>query len=244
MRRLRPWLATLVSAALAAVVPLQSSVPLEYEATLDDGWRWFSLPTNDAAGVAAGLVLQRGYSQNFPRIGFVAMASSSGVPPGSLSGASYNPTTYTQHDDPVGPRRAFFWDSPTDGVRSDADWKVLTIGIDTNRSVDDPQSVFVPLGTVLIGVRCNENLWSGTIPGCRYSLTATLLPFELQNGQVIRAPMARADTHVFRVTAGEYDTIQLTCAIAPAPPAAPPPPPPPPRPRPPHPAPFAASARA
>ena len=83
------------------------------------------------------------------------------------------------HDDPVGARRQFVWDSPTDGLRSDTDWKVLTLGIDSNRTDGEAEAVQVALGDVLIGVRCNELLWTGQIPGCRYSLTATLLPFDV-----------------------------------------------------------------
>ena len=86
------------------------------------------------------------------------MASSSGVPPGSLSAAEYDPQTYV-HDDPEGPRRKTHWDSPIDGDNPNRDWNVLTIGFDNdNRTADEASVVQVPLGEVLIGMRCNEDL--------------------------------------------------------------------------------------
>ena len=68
----------------------------------------------------------------------------------------------------------------------------------------------MPLGVVLIGIRCNELLWTGQIPGCRYSLTATLLPFVLAENTTISAPMGRGDTHVYRVTVGAYDSLNIS----------------------------------
>lgn len=198
--------------ALAATEPirLNESQPIEFQQAESEGWRWFALPTGGLAAVTASLVVQRGYSQNFPRMGFVVMASTSGIPPGSLSpDFKYDPTVY-QHDDPVGARRQFLWDNPTDGIRSVTDWKVLTLGIDTNQSADATDALQVPLGVVLIGIRCNELLWTGQIPGCRYSLTATLLPFVLAENTTISAPMGRGDTHVYRVTVGAYDSLNIS----------------------------------
>ena len=65
----------------SGTIELNNSQPVEYEQREADGWRWFVLPTADVAAVAVSLVCMRGYSQNFPRIGFVAMASSSGRRP-------------------------------------------------------------------------------------------------------------------------------------------------------------------
>ena len=162
------------------------------------------------AAVSAGLVLQRGASRNFPRMGFVMMASTSGVPPGTLMEGGYDPTTYA-HDDPVGPRRRFLYESQVDGIRPNTDWKVITIGIDTNVSSTDPQSVQVPLGRVLIGLRCHEISWEWPFyPGCRVSLTATLLPFVMSNNLTVVSPMARGDTHVYQVTVGDYDTLNVS----------------------------------
>ena len=191
-----------------AVAQLNSSQTVEYEQGAAESWRWFSLPTGGTAAAVAGLVTQRGYGHNFPKMGFVMLSSSSGVPPGSLSLAEYDPTTYV-HDDPIGARRQVLWDSPVDGIRSETDWKVLTLGIDGNHTDDEPAAVQTPLDVVLIGVRCNENLWTGSIPGCRYSLTATLLPFALADNVTVAAPMGRGDTHVYRIAVGEYDSLEF-----------------------------------
>ena len=114
----------------------------------------------------AGLVVQRGENNNFPRMALVAMASTSSVPPGSLSLVEYDPTTYAGHDDPVGPRRQFFWDDPTQ-PRPDTDWRVLTVGFNSNSSAGQPGTVQVAVDNVLIGVRCNEQDWQApSIAGC------------------------------------------------------------------------------
>ena len=192
------------------VCPLNDTQTVEYELRWTHGWQWFVLPTESTAAVAAGLVLQRGSSRNFPRTGFVMMASSSGVPPGTLASAEYDPTTYV-HDDPVGARRQFIFESPIDGSRPKTDWKVLTLGIDANRSMDLPEEVQVPLDSVLIGLRCHEPTWTWPYyPGCRVALTTTLLPFGLSHGMSVAAPMARGDTHVYRVTVGDYDSLNIS----------------------------------
>jgi hypothetical protein len=192
------------------VCPLNDSTTMEYDLRWTHSWQWFVLPTQDAAAVSVGLLMQRGSARNFPRMGFVVMASSSGVPPGTLTASAYDPTTY-EHDDPVGARRKFLYESPVDGIRPNTDWKVLTIGIDANRSVDEPHNVQVPLGQVLIGLRCQETTWTWPYyPGCRVSLTATLLPFQLTNDLVVTSPMARGDTHVYGVTVGDYDTLNVS----------------------------------
>ena len=85
----------------SVVCQLNDTRTLEYELRWNHGWQWFVLETHDMAAVSAGLVLQRGASRNFPRMGFVMMASTSGVPPGTLMEGGYDPTTYA-HDDPVG----------------------------------------------------------------------------------------------------------------------------------------------
>ena len=128
--------------ASSEVCELSDSVTMEYELRWAHGWQWFVLPTNNVAAVAAGLVLQRGSSKNFPRTGFVMMASSSGVPPGTLMGSDYDPLTY-EHDDPVGARRQFIYEAPGTGIRPNTDWKVLTIGIDANVSASRPELVQV-----------------------------------------------------------------------------------------------------
>ena len=185
------------------VCPLNDSSTVEYELRWMHKWQWFVLPTHDAAAVSVGMVMQRGSSKNFPRTGFVVMASPSGVPPGSLQSAEYDPTTYV-HDDPVGARRQFIYESPVDGSRPKTDWKVLTLGYDTNRSMDEPQRVQVPLGNVLIGLRCHETTWTWPYyPGCRVSITATLLPFALADNLTIAAPMRPGDSHLFRIDLGD-----------------------------------------
>lgn len=178
--KLRPalWLAALAAhvAAQPSVMLLTDGGTVEFEQTLDDpllpyGWRWFVLPTNELGAVTAGLVLQRGYSQNFPRMGLVIMASSSSVPPGSLTSCAgtpitcYDPTRYAEHDDQAGPRRRFLWDSPIDGVRQDRDWRVLTLGFDTDHDTYMPQDVQVPLGNVLIGKRALAFCAQASSPG-------------------------------------------------------------------------------
>jgi hypothetical protein len=194
----------------SVVCPLNNSQTMEYELRWAHNWQWFSLPTHDAAGVAAGLVLQRGSSKMFPRMGFVAMASSSGVPPGTLMGGTYDPTTYA-HDDPPGARRKVLYESPVDGSRPNTDWKVLTLGFDANVSMSEAQRVQVPLGQVLIGLRCHETTWTWPYyPGCRVSLTATLLPFTLSNELRVTAPMARGDAHVYKVGVGAFDTLNVS----------------------------------
>ena len=86
----------------SVVCPLNSSQTMEYELRWSHGWQWFVLPTADAAAVSIGLVMQRGSSRNFPRMGFVAMASSSGVPPATLSVRPWwSPTTGATRRVPV-----------------------------------------------------------------------------------------------------------------------------------------------
>ena len=79
----------------------------------------------------------------------------------------------------------------------------------------------VPLENVLIGIRCYETDWTAPLAGCRYSLTAQLLPFTLQPGDRIVSPMGRIyraenanggtvaspATHIYRVEVGGYDTL-------------------------------------
>ena len=190
------------------VLPLSSGVTVEYEQRESYSWRWFILPTGNNAGVSIGLVMQRGDNDNFPRHGLVALATAGAVPPGSVSGAEYDPTTYTQHEDPVGPRFKYSWISLSE-ARPSTDWEVLTLGFDANASRTDPAATQVQLNNVLIGFRCNERDWSGEIPGCRYSLTATLLPFELRHGSRLTAPMAPGTVHVYRITLGTYDSLSL-----------------------------------
>lgn len=188
-----------------AVRLLNDSVPVEFEQLTTFGWRWFVLPTDDAAAVTAGLVVQRGLGNRFPRMGFVMMASSSGIPPGSLSVAEYDPRTYV-HDDPEGPRRRFVFEEES----SSTDWRVMTLGFDDNRTDSDADLVQVPLNEVLVGVRCNEFDWFGAVPGCRYSLTATLLPFAIAHNVSVSAPMERGRQHVYRLTLGEYDSLNIS----------------------------------
>ena len=194
------------------VCVLSDSQTMEYELRWHHGWQWFLLHTNGAAAVTAGLVLQRGWSKYYPRTGFVLMDSNSGMPPATLdpTAPAYDPRTYASHDHPVGVRRKFIYESAS-GIRPLTDWKVLTIGIDTNASAESPQDVQVPLSSVLIGLRCHETLWvKPGFPGCRMSLTATLLPFELSHSVHIAAPMARGDSHVYRVTVGDYDSLNIS----------------------------------
>ena len=194
----------------SVVCQLNSSQTMEYELRWTHSWQWFVLPTNNVAGVSVGLVFQRGANRHFPKMGFVAMASNSGVPPGTLSASSYDPLTYA-HDDEIGARRKFISESHVDGLRPRTDWKVLTLGFDTNRTEEQADEVQVPLGQVLIGLRCQEDTWViPHYPGCRVSLTATLLPFALRDNLTVVAPMARGDTHLYRVTVGDYDTLNIS----------------------------------
>lgn len=210
--RLTPPLLLLLLAASPAspteVLPLTSGVTVEYEQRESYSWRWFILPTGNSAGVSIGLVMQRGDNDNFPRHGLVALATKGEVPPGYVAGAEYDPTTYSQHEDPVGPRFQHSWISLSE-ARPSTDWEVLTLGFDANASAADPAATQVQLNNVLVGFRCNERDWSGEIPGCRYSLTATLLPFELRHGSRLTAPMAPGTVHVYRITLGTYDSLSL-----------------------------------
>ena len=64
---------------------------------------------------------------------------------------------------------------------------------------------------MLIGLRCHEISWEWPFyPGCRVSLTATLLPFVMSNNLTVVSPMARGDTHVYQVTVGDYDTLNVS----------------------------------
>ena len=194
----------------SVVCHLNNSQTVEYELRESHSWQWFALQTNDVAAVTAGLVMQRGYQDAFPRIGFVMLASSSGVPPGSFQTAEYNPTTFA-HDDPIGPRRKHEY---MVGVPPQRDWLVLTLGIDPNATADQPTAVpvHIPLGQVLVGLRCNEEAWNQVnfFPGCRLSLTATLLPFEMADNLTVSAPMARGDAHVYKVDVGDYDSLNVS----------------------------------
>ena len=204
--RLGAVLLLLGGGSAQSIKRLNNSEPVEYEQLQADGWRWFVLTTHDVAAVTAGLVVQRGYGNLFPKMGFVMMASPSGIPPGFLSQAEYDPMTYA-HDYLVGPYRRFIWDT----TPSVTDWRVLTIGYDDNRTDDEASDVQVlDLNEVLIGVRCNEFAWSGPIPGCRYSLTATLLPFEMTHNMIVAAPMGRQGQHVYKLTVGEYDSLNVS----------------------------------
>ena len=162
---------------------------VEYEQREQEGWRWFLFPTNDTGGVSCGLVLQRGENDNFPRHGFVVLASTGVVPPGSVSAAEYNPKEYDQHEHLVGPRFQYNW-IDKDTSRPNTDWSVLTLGYDTNASAAQPAATQVPLANVLIGFKCNEANWQGETPGCRYSITVRLVPFVLKHGLSIQAPMS------------------------------------------------------
>ena len=156
----------------AAAVPLElrSDETVEYELAPSDKWQWFMLRTNNVQGVVAGLVVQRGNNDNFPRMGFVATSSTGPLPPGSISGADFDPSTYT-FATPSGATK-YFWDSPST-PRPTTDWRVLTVGFDGAAPAESPLDVHIPLNNVLIGVRCLDAF------GCRYSLPATLLPFVL-----------------------------------------------------------------
>jgi len=51
--------------------------------------------------------------------------------------------------------------------RPDTDWRVLTVGFDSNSSAGQPVTVQVAVDNVLIGVRCNEQDWQApSIAGC------------------------------------------------------------------------------
>lgn len=209
-----PWLvvfallATLGSAAEFELTTLTSGEAVEYEQRTADEWRWFLMDTNDTAAVVAGLVIQRGSGDNFPRVGLLLLATATAVPPGAVSGADIDPTVYDQFDEEVGPRLQYLWDSPT-SPRALTDWKSASIGFDMTATSENPQSAQVPVGRVIIGVRCNEAQWTGSIPGCRYSLTATLLPFVLAQGDAVRAPMARGAVHLFALDMGDYDSLTI-----------------------------------
>jgi hypothetical protein len=187
------------------------------------GWRWFLFATNNTGGVSCGLVTQRGENDNFPRHGFVVLASPGVMPPGSISDAEYNPTEYEEHADLVGPRFQYNWIAQGQ-TRPTTDWSVLTLGYDTNASATQPAATQIPLENVLIGIKCNEVNWQGLIPGCRYSLTVHLVPFELKHGLSIQAPMSplaktqankgarivnAPSVHIFRITLGTFDSLRL-----------------------------------
>lgn len=200
----------------ADVCILNGSQTVEYELrTAIHRWQWFALPTNGDAAVTAGLVMQRGPGKRFPRMGFVLMDSPSGQPPLSTTLAAnpdddYNPNTYGSHNHPQGAQFTYSYDGAADPSPK-TDWKVLTLGFNANASAEAPQDVQVPLNTVLIGLRCNEKDWTWPdFPGCRVSLTATLLPFELSHDVQIAAPMARSDAHVFRMRVGDYDSLNVS----------------------------------
>ena len=195
----------------AAAVPLElrSDETVEYELAPSDKWQWFMLRTNNVQGVVAGLVVQRGNNDNFPRMGFVATSSTGTLPPGSISGADFDPSTYN-FATPSGATK-YFWDSPST-PRPTTDWRVLTVGFDGAAPAESPLDVHIPLHNVLIGVRCNEDeeIWGvDAVPGCRYSLTATHLPWALEDGTQVRAPMEPGDTHAFRIELGSFDSFRL-----------------------------------
>jgi hypothetical protein len=192
----------------ASLTTLASGEPVEYEQYTSEAWKWFLLDTNDAAGVVAGIVAQRGSGDNFPRMGLILIASSTAVPPGAISGVDIDPTTYGLFDEDEGARLQYLWDSPTT-PRALTDWKVTEVGFDYNATADRPGEAQVPVGRALVGVRCNEAQWTGSIAGCRYTLTATLLPFVLADGDVVRAPMGRGGVHVFSLLMSDYDSLTV-----------------------------------
>ena len=193
------------------VCPLNQST-VEYELRWSHSWQWFSVQAGDAAAVSVGLVVQRGESLQFPRTGFVAMAAYGDDPPGSTGTSNvYDPATWQWNPDPVGPRYKYISETPLTGTRPTTDWKVITLGIDPGAPRDEPERVHVPLGQVHIGIRCQETTWtSSNYPGCRMSLTATLLPFNASNNLTVTAPMAPGDVHVYRADIGDYDTINVS----------------------------------
>ena len=216
-------LLAILATGSADVRTLTDGQTVEYEQREQEGWRWFLFPTNDTGGASCGLVLQRGENDNFPRHGFVVLASTGVVPPGSVSAAEYNPKEYDQHEHLVGPRFQYNW-IDKDTSRPNTDWSVLTLGYDTNASAAQPAATQVPLANVLIGFKCNEANWQGETPGCRYSITVRLVPFVLKHGLSIQAPMsprAKAQAsagarignvpsvHVFRIALDTFDSLRL-----------------------------------
>ena len=118
---------------------------------------------------------------------------------------------YNYHLWPVNPVHKYI-SEPLNGTRPTTDWKVITLGIDPSAPRDEPYNVHIPLGEVLIGIRCQENNWtSPNYPGCRMSLTATLLPFNVSNNLTVTSPMAPGDVHMYRARdIGDYDTINVS----------------------------------
>ena len=212
------WLALLVAAS-ESPAQLDPDHTVEYAQYFDDGWRWFYIPTNNSNAVTASLVTQRGEQNNFPKMGFVLLSSQSSETVPSFSNPdNYDPDGY-EHDFPIGPRLQYNRDTTFPST----DWRALTVGYDTSASASDPASTQVPLENVLIGIRCYETDWTAPLAGCRYSLTAQLLPFALQPGDRIVSPMGRIyraenanggtvaspATHIYRVEVGGYDLICL-----------------------------------
>ena len=212
------WLALLVAASEnPSPAQLDPDHTVEYAQYFDDGWRWFYIPTNNSNAVTASLVTQRGEQNNFPKMGFVLLSSQSSETVPSFSNPdNYDPDGY-EHDFPIGPRLQYNRDTTFPST----DWRALTVGYDTSASASDPESTQVPLENVLIGIRCYETDWTAPLAGCRYSLTAQLLPFTLQPGDRIVSPMGRIyraenanggtvaspATHIYRVEVGGYDTL-------------------------------------
>ena len=125
---------------------------------------------------------------------------------------------------PIGPRLQYNRDTTFPST----DWRALTVGYDTSASASDPESTQVPLENVLIGIRCYETDWTAPLAGCRYSLTAQLLPFTLQPGDRIVSPMGRIyraenanggtvaspATHIYRVASATTPSASTSSATA------------------------------
>ena len=88
------------------------------------------------------------------------------------------------------------------------------------------------LSRVWLAVRCEVDICGDA---CRFNLSATRLPYNIDENTVLKAPLAGGDAHFYTVKVGDYDVVEVVVdrlseyGVTPdyqlAPPSSPPPPP-------------------
>ena len=102
----------------------------------------------------------------------------------------------------------------------------------TSCQAPDDRAPAVGLSRVWLAVRCEVDICGDA---CRFNLSATRLPYSIDENTVLKAPLAGGDAHFYTVKVGDYDVVEVVVdrlseyGVTPdyqlAPPSSPPPPP-------------------